>query len=91
LHRKVTLATIAVVVLGAWALCAWVYHADGTGPYAHGFVLFPIVAGLLTIGSAAVTARAWRNEGGALVPGLVSAVAVASTLVVAFAIYIHGA
>ena len=91
MHRRVTLAVIGAAVLGAWATCAWVYHANGGGHYGLFFPLLLIAAGLLTIGSAALIVRAWRSEGGALVPELVSVVAGASTLVLALAIYAHGA
>jgi len=84
------LAVTTAAVVGAWVVCAWVYHANGGGSYGWFYVVLPIVAGLLTIGSAAVTVRAWGNDGGALVPALVSAVATASILALALAIYSRG-
>jgi len=81
------LAVTTAAVLGAWVVCAWVYHANGGGSYGWFYVVLPIVAGLLTVGSAAMTVRAWRNDGGALAPGMVSVVTTAAILVLALAIY----
>ena len=87
MQRRVTLSLVAATVLGAWAVCAWVYHANGGGSYSRFFVVLPIVAGLITIGAAAALVRAWRTDGRALVPVLVSGLADASILIVALAIY----
>jgi hypothetical protein len=91
MNRKMTLTAIAAAVIGAWALCAWVYHANHGGDYDWFYVVVPIAAGLLTIGSAAAIVGAWRRESGVLVAGLVSGATVALTLLLALALYAHGA
>jgi L-asparagine transporter-like permease len=89
--RRLNLAAIAATVVGAWILCWWVYHANGGGTYGWFYVVAPVVAGLLSIGAAGAIIRAWRTDGRALVPVVVSIVAVASILLLALALYARGA
>jgi hypothetical protein len=88
--RRLNLAVTGATLVGAWIVCWWVYHANGGGSYGWFYVVAPVVAGLLTVGAAGMILRAWQTEGGALGPILAAALANASILLLALAIYSRG-
>ena len=86
--RRVTLGVCFALVAGSWAVCWWVYHANGGGTYDAGFFgSLIVVAGLSTLASAAFVVRSWRGGGRLFSPVSLSLIATFVVLVLALAIY----
>ena len=86
--QRVTLGVCMAIVAGSWAVCWWVYHANGGGTYNAGFFLSLIaLATLSTAASVALIVRSWRGSGRLLLPVTLSLVTVLEVLVLALAIY----
>jgi len=89
-NRRVTLSVCLAIVGGSWAICWWVYHANGGGTYNAGFyVSLIVVAALSTAASLALIVRAWRGSGRLLGPVAFSLLAAVAVLLLAVAIYVR--
>lgn len=86
--QRVTLAVCLAIVAGSWAVCGWVYHANGGGSYNAGFFAVLIgVAALSTLAAVTLIARSWRGSGRLLGPVTISLIAALAVLLLALAIY----
>ena len=92
------LVVLAVIVLGAWAICGLVYATNGGGGYnGQVFATLIFVAAAFTLGAAITLVGAWRAQPGAwraelrvVAATIVSLLAGVSILVLAVAIDSRG-